>query len=81
MNKNITKQQINNCIYLFRNAAMRNPEHTQTLVNVYSAHYKCARTYAGVAHAVAVNNEEFNNLVENLHQTIHEAILLDRGRL
>ena len=77
MNEKITQQQIEACIYLFENAAIRRPELTQTLLNIYSAHFKCAKTYVAVANAVAENVDLFKNLVKNLEQIIKESIYLD----
>lgn len=81
MNEKITQQQIKDCIYLFKNAAMRNPEHTKILVNVHAAHCKCDRTYDDVVNAMSEDVDAFNNLVENLKQTIKQSIYLDNQRL
>lgn len=73
MNKNITKEQIEDCIYLFKNASVRNPAHANVLLNVYSAQLRCNRTYEEIVNAVALDYDAFNNLVKNLNQTIAEA--------
>lgn len=73
MNKKITKEQIEDCIYLFQNVCVRRPVHSRHLANMYSAQLNCDNSLDSIVNTIAADNVAFNHLVKVLKQAIAQA--------